>query len=151
MNLEPMRWWHIDDVHALEQQLFPVDAWSKEQFWSELAQRTRTYVVATEGESIVGYYGLFALAPESDVQTIAVSPTAQGRGLGAKLLNSLIEKALAKGCNQVMLEVRSDNVAALALYKRFGFEPLHVRADYYAQGVDAIVMCQKPLRTVVAT
>lgn len=151
MKLEAMRWWHVDEVHALEQQLFPVDAWSKEQFWSELAQPTRTYVVATEGELILGYYGLFALAPESDVQTIAVSPAAQGKGLGAQLLNSLIEKALNKGCNQVMLEVRSDNFAALALYKRFGFESLRVRTDYYAQGVDAIVMRQKPLRTVVAS
>ncbi|CAB4617506.1 unannotated protein [freshwater metagenome] len=151
MKLEPMRWWHIDQVHELEQQLFPVDAWSKEQFWSELAQPTRRYVVAIEGGSVLGYYGLFALAPQSDVQTIAVSPEAQGRGLGAQLLNSLIEEALAQGCEQVMLEVRSDNAAALALYARFEFEALNVRADYYAHGVDAVVMRQKPLKMVVAS
>ncbi len=148
MNLEPMRWWHIDAVHELEQQLFPVDAWSKEQFWSELAQPTRTYMVAIEEQAVLGYYGLFALAPDSDVQTIAVSPQAQGRGLGSTLLNSLIEQALAQGCSKVMLEVRSDNTAALALYKRFGFESLNVRRDYYAPGVDALVMCQQPLRMV---
>ena len=148
MNLEPMRWWHIDAVHELEQQLFPVDAWSKEQFWSELAQPTRTYVVAVENNMVLGYYGLFALAPDSDVQTIAVSPHAQGRGLGSTMLNSLIEQALAQGCSKVMPEVRSDNTAALALYKRFGFESLNVRRDYYAPGVDALVMCQQPLRMV---
>ena len=151
MKLVPMRWWHIDQVHELEQQLFPVDAWSKEQFWSELAQPTRRYVVAIEGGSVLGYYGLFALAPQSDVQTIAVSPEAQGRGLGAQLLNSLIEEALAQGCEQVMLEVRSDNAAALALYARCEFEALNVRADYYAPGVDAVVMRQKPLKMVVAS
>lgn len=148
MILEPMRWWHIDEVHALEQQLFPVDAWSKEQFWSELAQPTRTYVVAKETESILGYYGLFALAPQADVQTIAVNPVAQGRGLGAQLLNDLICNAQKQGCEQLMLEVRSDNSAALALYARFGFESLNIRSDYYAPGVDAIVMIQKPLRMV---
>ena len=47
-----------------------------------------------------------------------------------------------------MLEVRSDNAAALALYARFEFESLNIRRDYYAPGVDAIVMRQKPLRTV---
>ena len=148
MILEPMRWWHIEEVHALEQQLFPIDAWSKAQFWSELAQPTRSYVVATEAGSILGYYGLFALAPQADVQTIAVNPAAQGRGLGSQLLNDLINKAVKPGCDQLMLEVRSDNAAALALYARFEFESLNIRRDYYAPGVDAIVMRQKPLRTV---
>lgn len=148
MILEPMRWWHIEEVHALEQQLFPIDAWSKAQFWSELAQPTRSYVVATEAGSILGYYGLFALAPQADVQTIAVNPAAQGRGLGSQLLNDLINKAVKQGCDQLMLEVRSDNAAALALYARFEFESLNIRRDYYAPGVDAIVMRQKPLRTV---
>ncbi|MDD2857037.1 MAG: ribosomal protein S18-alanine N-acetyltransferase [Candidatus Nanopelagicales bacterium] len=144
-TLEPMRWWHIEAVHALEQQLFPVDAWSVEQFWSELAQPTRSYCVAVDDGAILGYFGLFALAPDADVQTIAVSPAAQGRGLGAVLLRELIDQALARGCEQLMLEVRSDNTPALALYDRFGFEQLHVRRDYYAPGVDALVMRLRPL------
>jgi len=149
MRLEPMRWWHIDEVHALEQHLFPIDTWSKEQFWSELAQPTRSYVVALEENEVLGYFGLFALAPEADVQTIAVSPKAQGKGLGSLLLNELISQALDRGCEQLMLEVRSDNDSALALYARFGFVELTVRRNYYAPSVDAIVMRQRPLRKLV--
>ena len=149
MRLEPMRWWHIDEVHALEQHLFPIDTWSKEQFWSELAQPTRSYVVALEENDVVGYFGLFALAPEADVQTIAVSPKAQGKGLGSLLLNELISQALDRGCEQLMLEVRSDNSSASALYARFGFEEVTVRRNYYAPSIDAIVMRQRPLRKPV--
>ena len=49
--LREMRWWDIDPVLELEQELFPEDAWSRGMFWSELAhargpEATRRYVVA---------------------------------------------------------------------------------------------------------
>jgi len=145
MMLTPMRWWHIDEVMSLERQLFPVDAWTVEQFWAELAQPTRSYVLAIQDDAVLGYAGLFALAPEADVQTIAVSPKAQGRGIGGLLLEELIDQARAQGCTQLVLEVRSDNEAALAMYTRRGFEQLSTRRDYYAPGVDAHVMRLQPL------
>jgi ribosomal-protein-alanine N-acetyltransferase len=40
----------------------------------------------------------------------------------------------------VFLEVRSDNASAMAMYLAHGFEQLNVRRDYYAPGVDAVVM-----------
>ena len=144
-TIRPMRWWDIPDVQALEEQLFPVDRWSVEQFWSELAQPTRRYVVACDGDVITGYAGVFILPPDADVQTIAVSPAAQGRGLGARLLQELIGIAGVAGCRQLMLEVRSDNTAAIAMYDRFGFERISTRPDYYAPAVDALIMRLRPL------
>ena len=145
MMLTSMRWWHIEEVAALEQQLFPVDAWTVEQFWAELAQPTRRYFIAVENESVLGYAGLFVLPPDADVQTIAVSPAAQGRGVGGQLLEELIDQARSQSCTQLVLEVRSDNEAALAMYAKRGFEQLSTRRDYYAPGVDAFVMRLRPL------
>ena len=96
-------------------------------------------------ERIIGYAGAFLLAPDSDVQTIAVSPRDQGRGVGAILLTWLIEQAVAQGCRQMLLEVRSDNVPAIAMYERFGFERISVRRDYYERGVDAVIMRLRPI------
>lgn len=144
--IRPMRWWDIAQVQALEEQLFPVDRWSAEQFWSELAQSTRRYVVACDDDGITGYAGVFILPPDADVQTIAVSPAAQGHGLGARLLEQLIELAADAGCQQLILEVRSDNASAIGLYERFGFERISSRKDYYAPNVDALVMRLRPLR-----
>ena len=145
VDVRPMRWPDIEPVHRLESELFTVDPWSIEQFWSELAQESRAYAVAVDGERIIGYAGAFLLAPDSDVQTIAVSPRDQGRGVGAILLTWLIEQAVAQGCRQMLLEVRSDNVPAIAMYERFGFERISVRRDYYERGVDAVIMRLRPI------
>jgi ribosomal-protein-alanine N-acetyltransferase len=145
IDVRPMRWPDIEPVHRLESELFTVDPWSIEQFWSELAQQSRAYAVAVDGERIIGYAGAFLLAPDSDVQTIAVSPRDQGRGVGAILLTWLIEQAVAQGCRQMLLEVRSDNVPAIAMYERFGFERISVRRDYYERGVDAVIMRLRPI------
>jgi ribosomal-protein-alanine N-acetyltransferase len=40
----------------------------------------------------------------------------------------------------VLLEVRADNPRAQQLYRRFGFEQIHVRPRYYRDGVDALIM-----------
>jgi ribosomal-protein-alanine N-acetyltransferase len=79
------------------------------------------------------------------VQTIAVSGTAQGRGVGRLLLEKLIAIAVSHECSQLLLEVRSDNVSALGMYERFGFESISKRRDYYASGVDALIMRLRPL------
>lgn len=145
VDVRPMRWPDIEPVHRLESELFTVDPWSIEQFWSELAQQSRAYAVAVDGERIIGYAGAFLLAPDSDVQTIAVSPRDQGRGVGAILLTWLIEQAVAQGCRQMLLEVRSDNVPAIAMYERFGFVRISVRRDYYERGIDAVIMRLRPI------
>jgi ribosomal-protein-alanine N-acetyltransferase len=138
--IEPMRWWHLDDVQALEVGLFPSDPWTPDQFWQELAQDTREYVVALSGDRVVGYAGAFVLPPDSDVQTIAVSPDQQGTGLGGRLLDALMDVGRRAGCTHMMLEVRADNTSAASLYERRGFAVISTRPRYYPDGVDARVM-----------
>ncbi|MFE3144532.1 GNAT family N-acetyltransferase [Streptomyces scopuliridis] len=165
--LREMRWWDIEPVLALERDLFPEDAWSPGMFWSELAhtrgpRATRRYVVAevvaetTEdgsggsglgdrsgrsGARIVGYAGLAAAGGLGDVQTIAAARDQWGTGLGARLLTDLLQHATAFECEEVLLEVRVDNLRAQRLYERFGFEPIGFRRGYYQPGnIDALVM-----------
>ncbi len=143
--LRPMRWPDIEAVYAIESAVFTVDPWSAEQFWGELAQPTREYIVAEDSGVIVGYAGAYLLPPDADVQTIAVSGAAQGRGVGRLLLEELIAIAVRHECSQLLLEVRSDNASALGMYERFGFESISKRRDYYASGVDALIMRLRPL------
>lgn len=138
--IEPMRWWHVDQVHALEAELFPSDAWSVEQFWSELAQPSRAYVVAMDGDEVLGYAGVFCLPPDADIQTVGVAVRAQGRGIARRMLDDLLGGVDAKGATHTLLEVRAGNDAAIALYHRLGFVEISRRPRYYADGVDAIVM-----------
>ncbi|MDQ0031037.1 ribosomal-protein-alanine N-acetyltransferase [Arthrobacter bambusae] len=133
-----------DDVTAieiLERRLFPVDAWPMQMFFDELAQiDTRRYVVAEADGQIVAYAGLMCIEPIADVQTIAVVPEFEGRGIGSAILAELLEEARRRGAVEVLLEVRADNPRAQALYVRFGFEQIHVRRRYYRDGTDALIM-----------
>jgi ribosomal-protein-alanine N-acetyltransferase len=142
VTVRRMRWWDIEPVMVLERELFESDAWSDAMFWSELAERdTRWYVVAEDGGALVGYAGLCAYPDEAYVQTIAVAPRAQRRGIGTTLLRLLLEEADRRGERTVLLEVRADNEGAQRLYERFGFTRVGVRRGYYQpSGADAVIM-----------
>ena len=146
VRLRRMRWWDVAAVLPIEGELFPADGWSAEGFWSELAgwPATRHYVVAVDAREgdVVGYAGL--LAPprsDADVQTVAVAPATRGSGIGTRLLDELLAEAVRRECPAVLLEVRTDNAAAQAMYARRGFERIGVRRGYYDAGrVDALVL-----------
>lgn len=142
-TIRTMRWTDIEPIQELERLLFPSDPWSTETFWAELARvpHTRCYIVVEDVQAqILGYAGLFTAGDDADVQTVAVAPRAQGRGLGRLLVHSLMRTARERGCGQLLLEVRSDNEAAIALYVQLGFESLGRRRNYYGGGVDALTM-----------
>jgi len=137
--LEPLDWWDIPVLVELEETLFPGDSpWRAEMFWSELAAGHH-YVVHRDAAGLIdGYAGLMVVAAEAEVQTIGVRPDAQGSGLGRVLLRNLMRAA---GPRRVLLEVRTDNVKALALYASAGFVRLGIRRRYYQpSGADAYTM-----------
>jgi ribosomal-protein-alanine N-acetyltransferase len=150
VRLERMRWWHVAALLPVEQELFAPEPWSERLFWSELGQLdTRHYLVALSGDEmgvdgvrgrLVGYAGLCDYPDEAFVQTLAVAPAAQGRGLGGRLLTALLDEAERRGQRTVSLEVRADNDAAQHLYRRHGFVRTGVRRGYYAGGVDGLVL-----------
>jgi ribosomal-protein-alanine N-acetyltransferase len=142
MNLEPMRWWHIEPAIVLDADLFGPEKWSIGMLWSELAQApTRHYLVALEGDELIGYGGLAALGDEGFIQTIGVRASHQRRGIGAELLTALLAEADRRSVPAVLLEVRVDNLVAQRLYQRHGFTPLRIRKRYYQNsGVDALEM-----------
>jgi ribosomal-protein-alanine N-acetyltransferase len=137
-----MRWWDIAPIMRMEAELFAEDAWSDTMFWSELAERdSRTYLVAVDGDDVVGYAGLCVYADASYIQTIGVTGRHQRAGVGTALLAALIQDADARGVAHVVLEVRAGNDAAVRLYERHGFVQLGVRRGYYQpSGADALVM-----------
>ena len=71
--------------------------------------------------------------------TIGVRPAAQGAGLGRGLLRALLAHA---GDRRILLEVRTDNAAAIALYESEGFVIVGTRRRYYHSGADAYTMAR---------
>jgi [ribosomal protein S18]-alanine N-acetyltransferase len=131
-------------IMALEQELFPEDAWTRQMFAAEFAQPVsrRLYLVAEDGKELVGYAGMmFTGGSQADVVTLAVNPAHWGQGTGTALLTALVDEAEKRGCAEVLLEVREDNPRARQLYLRHGFTEVGIRRGYYQpSGVDAVVM-----------
>ncbi|MEV4705873.1 ribosomal protein S18-alanine N-acetyltransferase [Actinoplanes sp. NPDC049316] len=138
MEIVRFRWWHVAEVLPIEADLFGAEKWSAAMFWNELAQR-HFYVVAEEDGEVLGYAGLSVTDDtESWVQNIAVRRTAQKRGIGRRLLETLLERA---GDRKVLLEVAVDNAPAQHLYATYDFEPVGIRRGYYQpSNTDALVM-----------
>lgn len=132
----------VTEVLALETKLYPVDAWSGAQFLEELrgVPETRYYTVIEQAGTIIGYAGLMVVGEHADIQTLSVAPSHQGKGLGQQLLKDLEREATSRGANAIFLEVRVDNAAAIALYLKNGYQELGRRDNYYAPGIDALVM-----------
>jgi ribosomal-protein-alanine N-acetyltransferase len=121
--------------------VYPVP-WSMSLFLSELALRsTRAYYVAFVGRQVVGYAGLMMTLDDGHVTTIAVDPAWHRHKVGTRLLLALAHEARRRGATSLTLEVRLGNKAAQNLYRRFGFRPVGVRKNYYAETKeDALVM-----------
>ena len=141
LRISAMRRRHLPGVLRIEKQVYP-KPWTATLYLGELAlPSTRTYLVARLGNRVVGYGGLMMSLDEGHITTIAVDPAIQSHKLGTRLLLELCRAGVARGATGLTLEVRATNLAAQALYRKFGFAPVGVRKNYYAEvGEDALVM-----------
>ena len=133
----------LPEIMKLETASFANDAWPEETFRSELGAHHTFYILALEGNELVGYAGLSKLpgSDQADIQTIAVREDKRGLGIGRLLMNSLTQQATDLDAKELFLEVRADNSVAQKLYKLFGFKQIGTRKKYYQpDGVDAFIM-----------
>ena len=62
---------------------------------------------------------------------ISVRKDYWGKGIGTGLMNLLLDFAKKSGAEVLELEVRSDNEAAIALYKKFGFKKIGTNEKFF--------------------
>jgi ribosomal-protein-alanine N-acetyltransferase len=142
VTIEPMRRRHIAAIMPIENASYP-KPWTLTVFHNEIEMMRRgerTYLVAREGSTIIGYAGMLHAADEAHVTNIAVAREHQRRGVATRLLAELAWAAIERGTTGLTLEVRVSNVAAQTLYARFGFQAAGIRKNYYENVEDAIVM-----------
>lgn len=131
----------IEAFAALEQELFSRGAWSENAIRQELSAPARTYLMDVYGDTIRGYAGFWYDGEDAELMTIGVASAYQHQGIASAMLQRLIDEAKRQGARRMLLEVRVDNDAALALYQHFGFTRLGLRKRYYQpEGVDAYTM-----------
>jgi len=146
VRVEPMTAADIPAVHRIEHASFPVP-WPDYAFRQELeTNRLAHYLVVHVGSRAVAYAGIWMMVDEAHVTTFAVLPDWRRQGIGGRLLLALLRLAQEHGARVATLEVRVSNVAARALYQRFGFRPVGIRPRYYSDNAeDALIMTSAPL------
>jgi [ribosomal protein S18]-alanine N-acetyltransferase len=141
-RLRPMRLSDLDEVMAIEADSFPTP-WPRSGYEYELASNSnaRYIVLLNPAGAIAGYAGQWLVAGEGHISIMAVAPAWRGRGLGELLLSTMIEEARQAGAERVLLEVRTGNQTAQALYRKYQFEFVGRRPNYYRDtGEDALLM-----------
>ncbi len=93
MAIRPMRQADIEHVYEIEKAVFP-DSWTPGMFQEELTRPNRAWIVAVDGDEVVGYAGVAAFADEAHIMNLAVREDRRGAGVGRSLLERLEELAL---------------------------------------------------------
>ncbi|WP_249321577.1 MULTISPECIES: GNAT family N-acetyltransferase [unclassified Campylobacter] len=129
---------NLTDIKAL----FELESASFDRFSSPLSKRAFRYhidknfmLAAKENGEILGYILIFAYLKTPRIYSLAVSPKARGKGVAKALISEVLS-----WFESLRLEVRVDNVAAINLYKKFGFKQTKTLSKYYDDGCDALEM-----------
>ena len=130
MTISLMNESHVPQIAALETLCFN-DPWSETSIASELGNRLSLWLVALEGETVIGYVGSQTVLGWTDMMNVAVHPHFRRQGVGKALVEELIRLLKDQGSEQLTLEVRLSNESAKSLYFGLGFAEVGRRKNYY--------------------
>ncbi|MBR2683428.1 MAG: tRNA (adenosine(37)-N6)-threonylcarbamoyltransferase complex transferase subunit TsaD [Atopobiaceae bacterium] len=142
-QLRPMSVNDIEQVAALEDRAFVGgvhETWSEKLFYEELSSPGRTWWVAHDQGTIVGFAGGMLAGDSLEVMDVAVSPDRRHEGIGTRLIARIAYDGQTLGASEITLEVHDGNEEARKLYEGLGFERVGLRRDYYGAGNDALIM-----------
>lgn len=135
---------HLCEVAELERLCF-ADPWSEKSLELLLSELATGFVCLQDGR-VVAYGGMMLTPDEGQITNVAVHPSARRRGLGRAIVDALIREAQERRLEQIALEVRVSNTAAITLYEHMGFTVAGRRKNFYRFPTeDALVMLKKIL------
>lgn len=130
---------HLAQIAAIERACF-TEPWS-EQALALLLSDDADGVVAVEEGRVAAYGGMIYSPFDAQVTNIAVLPDFRRRGYGRAVLEEMIRTSRMRGVEEMSLEVRASNGAAICLYEEAGFVIAGRRKGFYRSPCeDALVM-----------
>ena len=120
------------------------DFWNYSTLKEELSNANSYYLVAKLDNEILGFAGIKYVLNDADIMNIVVKKSKRKSGIGSLLLKNIIELCKKLNVSTLFLEVNEKNLPAISLYKKFGFEEVGFRKNYYKEN-NAIVMKKENL------
>ena len=122
-------------IYTVMTDVYPVSPWTLEQIQADLSQDQTWYVLAYDGEEVIGFLAIQENLFEAEVLQIAVKKAYQGQGIASALFATLPTD------REIFLEVRKSNQRAQAFYKKEKMAVIAERKAYYHDPVEnAIIM-----------
>lgn len=132
-------------VAEMEHQLF-FDAWSEKSILETLSQPNSICLMAEKAGRAAGYILAYRAADEAEIARIAVAKELQRQGVARALLDDFESVCRAQEINKLLLDVRSGNMAARALYEKSGFQEDGIRQRFYRDPEEDAVLMSKAIR-----
>jgi ribosomal-protein-alanine acetyltransferase len=133
----------LDDLNTLveiENRCFTIDRMSARSIKHMIVKGNCDFVVARQAEVIVAY--ILVLYHRGThlarLYSFAVLPEYRARGIGEQLLAEGERLAMLRDCVYMRLEVRTDNLGAIRMYEKLGYNSFGLLKDYYEDHGDAI-------------
>lgn len=136
----PDFWEYADQIIKIEELSFPTP-WSAKAFEAETKKKISNFWALIREDNILGYICFWMFDSEIHIINFAVHPGERRKGLGQILLKQVVDAGITRGIGNLWLEVRPSNLAALSIYKKYGFAEVGRRVGYYNEtSEDAIIM-----------
>lgn len=132
----------IDDLkeaYKIECEVNP-SPWKYETFLSSFEVGHKG-LICKHDSKIIGFIIFSPINPEAHILSISVTKKIQSKGVGALLLQSMLDQCAAMNYKKIFLEVRTSNLQAINFYQKFGFSKDAIRDNYYTDNSeDALLM-----------
>lgn len=131
-----------EDLLYLEKNLITEfdDFWNYSILKQEFFGENTTYIVAKQGNNIIGFAGILTIIDEANIMNIVTKKDKRKLKVGSLLLENLIKISKQKNLKSITLEVNEHNIPAIKLYEKFNFIKIGIRKRYYNNTDSAIIM-----------
>ena len=139
----------LQAVAGIEAIVQPQDAWNYQTLLELLEQDSINLLIVYAPEqnnknNVIGYCLYQVIFEQAEILRIGTHPDYQRQGIASQIFARLNTELKTRQVESLLLEVRADNTAAIALYEQQGFTVIHTRKNYYQAAhqpaVDALIM-----------
>jgi ribosomal-protein-alanine N-acetyltransferase len=110
--------------------------WTIEKFQEVFTNEIPLILIYNEDEILIGYLVYFITLDEGRIINIAIDPQYQNKSYGRQLIHHALEEMYESNVHYALLDVKTDNLSAISLYTKMGFQILCRRIGYYAGDIE---------------
>jgi ribosomal-protein-alanine N-acetyltransferase len=143
----------LSDILKIEEACFSAP-WTRKMLEAEMSgNQFAHFLVARHNAeerstpaAIVGYLCFWIVFEEVRLMNLAVIESMRHRGIARSLVATALQTGISQSAVRAVLEVRSSNRGAQALYRNLGFQHVSIRPKYYSNPLeDAVLMELEPI------